>query len=49
MAEFGHRRIVETATEARGAVPGPQVRNVLLISTASVIVLFALVGWYFFG
>ena len=49
MAEFGHRRIVETATEARGAVPGPQVRVVLLVSTASVIVLFAAIFWYYFG
>jgi hypothetical protein len=36
-------RIVETATEARGATPGWPVLYVLIIGTATVIVLFAIV------
>ena len=34
-------KIVESATEARGAVTGHNVNYVLLISTVAVIVLFA--------
>jgi hypothetical protein len=49
MAEFGQRRIVESTTEARAGVTGHNARYVLLASTGGVIVLFALVGWYFFG
>jgi hypothetical protein len=36
-------RIVESTTEARGAVTGHNVRYVLVISTLAVIVLFAVV------
>ena len=41
-------QIVETAREARGAEPGPSVRNVLVWSTGGVIVLFAIVYYIFF-
>ena len=41
-------RIVETATEARGAKPGIPVLYMLVASTAGVIVLFAAVYLYFF-
>ena len=44
--ENGH--IVETAREARGAEPGPTVRNVLVWSTALVVVAFVIVYFLFF-
>ena len=45
--ENGH--IVETTTEARGAVSGHNVRAVLLVSTVGVAVLFSAVFLYFFA
>jgi len=41
-------RIVETAREARGAEPGPTVRNVLVCSTALVVIAFAIIWYVFF-
>jgi len=43
MVEKRGEQIIETAREARQAEPGPSVRNVLVISTAAVIVLFAII------
>jgi hypothetical protein len=43
MPRVDDNRIVESATEARGAVTGHNVRYVLAISTLAVIVLFAVV------
>lgn len=43
MPRVEDNRIVESATEARGAVTGHNVRYVLAISTLAVIVLFAIV------
>ena len=43
MPRVEDNRIVESTTEARGAVTGHNVRYVLVISTLSVIVLFAVV------
>ena len=40
-------QIIETAREARQAEPGPSVRNVLVISTVAVIVLFAIIYFAF--
>jgi CHASE3 domain sensor protein len=40
MPQVENDKIVETATEARGAVTGQNVNYVLLISTIAVIVLF---------
>jgi hypothetical protein len=40
MPQVENDKIVETATEARGAVTGHNVNYVLLISTIAVIVLF---------
>jgi hypothetical protein len=48
MVEKHGEQIVETAREARQAEPGPSVRNVLVVSTAAVIVLFAVVWLMFF-
>ena len=48
MVEKHGDQIVETAREARQAEPGPTVRNVLVVSTTSVIILFALVWLMFF-
>jgi hypothetical protein len=42
-------RIVETPTEARGAERGPTMRNVLLASTALVVVAFAIVYFVYFA
>jgi hypothetical protein len=42
-------RIVETATEARGAERGPTVRNVLLAGTGLVVVGFVIVYLYYFA
>jgi hypothetical protein len=44
--ENGH--IVETARKARGAEPGPTVRNVLVWSLALVVVAFVVVYFLFF-
>jgi hypothetical protein len=41
-------QVIETAREARQAEPGPSVRNVLVISTSAVIVLFAIIWLVFF-
>lgn len=49
MAKVENGHIVETATEARQGERGPTVRNVLIASTASVIVLFAIIYVYFFA
>ena len=43
MPRVEDNRIVESTTEARGAVTGHNVRYVLVISTLAVIVLFAVV------
>jgi hypothetical protein len=40
-------RIVETTTEARSAETGRPTRNVLVISTVTVVIIFAIV-WYIF-
>jgi hypothetical protein len=45
--EQGH--IVETATEARAGEPGPTVRNVLIVGTTLVVVLFAGIWLAYFG
>jgi hypothetical protein len=42
-------QIVETTGQARQAERGPTVRNVLLTSTALVIVAFAIIWLVFFG
>jgi hypothetical protein len=42
-------RIVETATEARGAERGPTVRNVLLAGTGLVVAAFVVVYIVYFG
>jgi len=41
MPRVDDNRIVESTTEARGAVTGHNVRYVLVISTVAVIVVFA--------
>ena len=41
-------QIIETAQEARGAEPGPTVRNVLVISLALVVVAFVVIYFIFF-
>lgn len=41
-------RIVETTTEARAATKDKPQRNVLIVSTAAVIVLFAVIWLYYF-
>ena len=43
MPRVEDERIVESATEARAAVTGHNVRYVLLISTLAVIVLFTVI------
>lgn len=48
MARQEHGRIVETATEARGAELGPTVRNVLVWSVSLVVVAFAVIYFIFF-
>lgn len=47
MVEKRGEQVIETAREARQAEPGPSVRNVLVISTVAVIVLFAII-WLMF-
>jgi hypothetical protein len=49
MPEQEHGRIVETATEARAGTKDKPQRNVLIISTAAIIVAFALLLLYYFG
>ena len=49
MAKLEDGHIVESATEARAGERGPTVRNVLIISLAAVVVLFATVYLYFFA
>lgn len=41
-------QIVETAREARQAEPGPSVRNVLVISTSAIVIIFAILWFVFF-
>lgn len=41
-------QVIETAREARQAEPGPSVRNVLVISTTAVIIIFAIIWLVFF-
>lgn len=48
MAKIENERVVETATEARGAERGPTVRNVLVWSLGLVIVAFVVVYFSFF-
>lgn len=48
MAENDNGHIVETAREARGAEPGPTVRNVLVWSLALVVVALVIVYLLFF-
>ena len=48
MAEKENGQITETAREARGAEPGPTVRNVLVWSLALVVVAFVVVYLFFF-
>jgi hypothetical protein len=48
MVEKHGTRIVETAIEARGAEPGPTVRNVLVWSLGLVVVAMAIVWFVFF-
>jgi hypothetical protein len=43
VAEKDNGHIVETAREARGAEPGPTVRNVLVWSLSLVVVAFVIV------
>ncbi len=48
MVEKRGEQIIETAREARQAEPGPSVRNVLVISTTALIILFAVTWLMFF-
>lgn len=47
MATKQHGRIVETATEARGAEPGPSVFALLAVSTGLAVLVLGLV-WFLF-
>lgn len=47
MVEKHGEQVIETAREARQAEPGPSVRNVLVISTTAVIIMFAII-WFAF-
>jgi hypothetical protein len=49
MVEKRGEQVIETAREARQAESGPSVRNVLIISTVSVIIAFAVVWLMFFN
>ncbi len=49
MPHVEHGQIVETATEARGALPGRPVLYVLMWGTLGVIVLFTAVYVYSFA
>jgi len=44
----GHGRVVETATEARQAEPGPSVLALLTISTVAAIFVLAIIWFIFF-
>ena len=44
----GGRRVVETATEARQAEPGPSVLALLTISTIAAVFVLAIVWFVFF-
>jgi len=44
----GHRRIVETPTEARQAEPGPSVLALLTVSTIAAVFVLAIVWFVFF-
>ena len=48
MVEKRGEQIIETAREARQAEPGPSVRNVLVVSTSALIILFAVIWLMFF-
>jgi hypothetical protein len=48
MADRDNRPIIETAQEARGAEPGPTVRNVLVWSLGLIVAAFAIVYFLFF-
>lgn len=48
MAKQERGRVVETTTEARGAVTGQGARYVLAFGTVGVITLFAVVYLYYF-
>jgi hypothetical protein len=48
VTEKDNGHIVETAREARGAEPGPTVRNVLVWSLGLVVVAFVIVYLLFF-
>ena len=49
MAKMENGRIVETATEARGAERGPTVRNVLVVGIGMVVVAFIVVYISYFA
>jgi hypothetical protein len=49
MVEKRGEQVIETAQEARQAERGPSVRNVLIISTAAVIIAFAVIWLIFFN
>lgn len=44
----GHRRIVETPTEARQAEPGPSILALLTVSTIAAVFVLAIVWFVFF-
>lgn len=48
MARPQHEQIVETATEARGAEPGPSVLALLAVSTGLAILILGVVWFVFF-
>jgi hypothetical protein len=49
MPHVENDHIVETPTEARAGTTGHNVRYVLTIATAAVIVLFVIIYFYFFA
>jgi hypothetical protein len=49
MPQVESGRIVETATQARGAVRGVPVLYMLVSGTAAVVALFAVIYIYFFA
>jgi hypothetical protein len=49
MPQVENDRIVESTTEARGAVTGQNVQYVLVVSTVAVIVLFIIAYWVIKG
>lgn len=48
MATRQHDRIVETATEARQAEPGPSVLALLTVSTGLAVLILGLIWFVFF-